>query len=196
LGERGSRRGGSGPDDQPAAIESKTSPEASPGMPAWLPQNGYRRMSQAWSHTTDGFARAAYRVLVEEKRYSAKEVARALGMKYATFHARLIGRVPFRPEEIAALLREAPDIRLVDALLSSSPFVAIPKLESPTETPADGVMRIAIEAISEATTALAEIERAQEGARLGDAQRKAEIDSHIRAAERALALVRLRLETR
>lgn len=153
-------------------------------------------MSQAWSHATDGFARAAYRVLVEEKRYSAKDVARALGMKYATFHARLIGRVPFRPDEIVALLREAPDIRLVDALLSSSPFVAIPKVDSPSDAPADGVMRIAIEAIAEATTALAEIERAQEDARSPEGPRKAAIDGHIRAAERALAQVRVRLDKR
>lgn len=146
------------------------------------------------ANNTDNFARAAYNVLVEEKRYAAKEIARALGMKYATFHARLIGRVPFRPEEIVALLREAPDIRLVDALLSASPFVAVPKVAASPDAPNDGVVTMAIEAVNQAAQALAEIEAAQRDSRLADPQRKGTVNNHILSAERALAQVRTRLE--
>ena len=158
----------------------------------WCKVNGFGWPGMASTYSTDSFARSAYHVLVEEKRYSAKDIARTLGMKYATFHARLIGRVPFRPEEIVALLHVVPDIRLADALLAASPFLAVPK----TPPAADGegeTIRIAIEAVNEAARALAEIERAEHDGGVNGAQHRGTIDTHLLGAERALAQVRTRL---
>ena len=45
----------------------------------------------------EGFASVTHRLLVVEKMKPVADVARALGMKYATLHARIIGRIPFRP---------------------------------------------------------------------------------------------------
>lgn len=142
---------------------------------------------------TDAFARMAYRVLVEEKKFSAKDVATALGMKYATFHARLIGRVPFRPDEIVALLRAVPDVRLVDALLGTTPFVAVPKVEADVKRTRNPMLRNAIDAVTETTKVLDTVERVQGVDRIADPGLRATLDDHVRAAERALAGLRVRL---
>lgn len=139
---------------------------------------------------TDTFARTAHRILVTEKRRPVQEVAQALGMKYATFYSRIKGRVPFAPEEIRALLREVPDVRLVDALLSGTGFRAVSRLV------ADGginVLQEAARAIKEAANALWEIQSAFSADDLTPDGRQRAIE-HVAAAERALASVREHLQ--
>ncbi|MBM3486921.1 MAG: hypothetical protein FJX67_09855 [Alphaproteobacteria bacterium] len=142
---------------------------------------------------TDAFARMAYRVLVEERKYSAKDVATALGMKYATFHARLIGRVPFRPDEIIALLCAVPDVRIVDALLGTTRFVAVPKVEADNKRVRNPILRNVIDAVSETTKVLDMVGRVQGADRIDDPDLRATLEDHVRAAERALAGLRARL---
>lgn len=82
----------------------------------------------------DKFAKAAYRVLIIEKARHTRDVANALGLKYATFHARLVGRIPFRPGEISSLLKHVPDIRLADALLTGTDFRPVRRLPQSIES--------------------------------------------------------------
>ena len=73
------------------------------------------------------FAAIVHRVLIRERRRPMRDVAAALGLSYAAFHARVSGRVPFSPLDINLLLHEVPDLRLVDALLRHTRFVAFEK---------------------------------------------------------------------
>src|SRR4051794_3710174 len=73
----------------------------------------------------DGFSRLVRQVLVIEKRRPMRDVAEALGMDYAIFHARVAGRTRFKPEEISRLIREIPDPRLCDFLLRDTAFMAV-----------------------------------------------------------------------
>jgi hypothetical protein len=74
-----------------------------------------------------GFAAIVHQILVRERRRSMRDVAAALGLSYAALHARVSGRVPFSPTDINLLLHEVPDVRLVDALLRHTRFVAFEK---------------------------------------------------------------------
>ena len=69
------------------------------------------------------FAQLVYQLLVVEKVRDLDEVARDMGLKYATLHARLNRRVHFRPAEIRALLGAAPDARLALYFLENTCFV-------------------------------------------------------------------------
>ncbi|GEM_PF-1045390 len=138
----------------------------------------------------DTFARTAHRILVSEKRRPVQEVAQALDMKYATFYSRIKGRVPFAPEEIRALLREVPDVRLVDALLTGTGFRAVARLVG------DGsgdIVREAARAIKEAANALWEVQSAFSADDLSTDGRQRAVE-HVAAAERALASVREHLQ--
>jgi hypothetical protein len=74
-----------------------------------------------------GFAAIAHQILIRERRRPMRDVAAALGLSYAALHARVSGRVPFSPMDINLLLHEMPDVRLVDALLRHTRFVAFEK---------------------------------------------------------------------
>ena len=144
---------------------------------------------------TSSFAAMVHRILVVEKRRPAKEVAAALGMKYATFYARMIGRVPFDPDEINALIREIPDSRLVDRLLSETPFVGVPRQAEPMETQKDNasLVQLAVHSVEESVGALREMTIALDDGGIGPTVR-VRIESHIIEAERDLAALRLRLD--
>jgi hypothetical protein len=81
------------------------------------------------------FAAIVHRALVRERRRPMRDVASAMGLSYAAFHARVSGRVPFSPAEVALLLHELPDMRLVDCLLRHTRFVAF---ERPSPARAEG----------------------------------------------------------
>ena len=139
---------------------------------------------------TDTFARTAHKILVTEKRRPVQEVARALNMKYATFYSRIKGRVPFAPEEIRALLREVPDVRLVDALLTGTGFRAVSRLAGDGSS---DLLREAARAIKEAANALWEVQSAFSADDLSPEGRQRAIE-YVSAAERALASVRDHLQ--
>lgn len=142
--------------------------------------------------TPDRFSKVAYRLLIVEKVLSARAVAAALGMKYATFHARLAGRIPFRPEEISALLRAVPDMRLADALLSGTAFRAVRRNAKPLpdreaqflRKPAEKAGRVA-EAFRDLQVALAD----ETPADWNDER----VRKRIAAAQKALDALRLAL---
>lgn len=114
------------------------------------------------------FAAIVHRALVRERRRPMRDVASAMGLSYAAFHARVSGHVPFSPAEVALLLHELPDIRLVDCLLRHTRFVAF---ERPSPARAEGGAG-ALRAAAAAMEALAGLVSglAQEAEGRGDAR--------------------------
>lgn len=53
-----------------------------------------------------------------------------MDMEYSTLYSRVVGRAPFRSEEINDLLIAAPDTRLVDALLQQTRFIGVERTET------------------------------------------------------------------
>ena len=83
------------------------------------------------------FADIAYTVLVVEKKPGVETVAATLGMTYAVLHSRLINRTCFSADEINALVRAVPDVRLVNYLLKETGFIAADR-PSPETADIDG----------------------------------------------------------
>ncbi len=136
----------------------------------------------------DGFSQLVRQVLVIEKHRPMRDVAVALGMDYALFHARVAGRTRFKPEEISGLVREIPNSRLCDFLLRDTAFMAV---ERPAPSiPAKGcAFHMALRLATESIAALEQI-----GKSLADGQleptRYDELGRHIQEAERAVCDLR------
>lgn len=113
------------------------------------------------------FAAIVHRALVRERRRPMRDVAAALGLSYAAFHARVSGRVAFSPTEVSRLLHELPDMRLVDCLLRHTRFVAF---ERPSPARADGAGG-ALQAAAAAMEALAGLVAGLAGAAEGGGAR-------------------------
>ena len=143
---------------------------------------------------SEEFARLVHRILVREKRRTVVEVATALGMKYPTFYARINGRVPFSPGDINLLLQEVPDSRLVDCLLKSTAFAAVPRQRTGERSAPSSLLHNATRLVFEAASALREVERGLEDRPIDRAERD-RIEAHVNNAERALMLLRQGLET-
>jgi len=144
---------------------------------------------------TADFAALVHHLLVAEKRRPVKEVAKALGMKYATFYARMIGRVPFDPDEINALLREVPDHRLVDCLLAETQYIAVPRPPAgrkPDARENTGIVVHALQSAAESFGILREMTLVLDDGGL-DPEARDRITAHIHEAERGLAALRWRL---
>ena len=139
------------------------------------------------------FADLVYTVLVAEKKWPLKEVAEAMGMLYATLHARLHQRVAFSPEEIRALIAAAPDIRFAAYFLEGTPFIAIDGYAEPTDDSPESVHLGATKTVLEAADVLRAVEQSLDDNHI-DHREKARIGKEIAEAERALATLRHRLE--
>ncbi len=139
------------------------------------------------------FADLVYTVLVAEKKWPLKDVAEAMGMLYATLHARLHQRVAFSPEEIRALIAAAPDIRFAAYFLEGTPFIAIDGNAEPTDDSPESVHLGATKTVLEAADVLRAVEKSLDDNRI-DHRDKARIGKEITEAERALATLRHRLE--
>lgn len=116
-------------------------------------------------------------------------------MKYATFYARMIGRVPFDPDEINALLREVPDHRLVDCLLADTLYIAVQRPSSAPRPDAGdntGIVTHAVQSAAESFGILREMTLVLDNGGLSDDARE-RIAAHIQEAERGLAALRWRL---
>jgi len=151
-------------------------------------------MTKALRHG-DGFSSLVRQVLVIEKRRSLRDVAEALGMDYANFHARVIGRTRFKPEEISALIREVPDSRLCDYLLRDTPFMAVQRPAPTTPTPSSGcAFHMALRLATESLAALEQI-----GDSLAEGHQESghydELAMHIQEAERAVCDLRGRMSS-
>lgn len=132
-----------------------------------------------------------HRIFVVEGHASMRDVARALGLSYPAFYARVSGRVPFAPEEITKVIREVPDQRLLDALLADTEFIAFrrPVLKSRGgEAISDAAFRSlrAISAVLEKTHSVSltsQLDRAE----------RDEIEDRLTEAERSLGVIRFAL---
>ena len=138
------------------------------------------------------FASAVRQILVIEKQRPLRDVAQALGMEYATFHSRVNGRAPFRPEEITKLIVEVPDPRLVDALLADTRFIGVERLEQPGWGDGAEAVGAALQSATEMLAALAHIHAAAANGRIDTAARR-HLEAHVHEAERSLARLRLAL---
>jgi hypothetical protein len=138
------------------------------------------------------FADIAYTVLVVEKNPGIETVAAALGMTYAVLHSRLINRTCFSADEINALVRTVPDVRLVNCLLKETGFIAADR--PPQETADDGapvdLQRSATRVVVNATGILELVDAALAGGGI-DHRREALVYREIDATERSLARLRL-----
>ena len=132
------------------------------------------------------FAALVHRMLVRERRRPMRDVASALGLSYAAFHARVSGRVPFSPAEVALLLHEVPDMRLVDCLLRHTRFVAFERPAPARAEPGAGPLRAAARAIAELSGLVADLAIAIEG-RHGAAAAAAGQAARLEEIQRAVA---------
>lgn len=139
------------------------------------------------------FADLVYTVLVAEKKWPLKDVAKAMGMLYATLHARLHQRVAFSPEEIRALIAAAPDIRFAEYFFEDTPFIAVDGGAEPADGSPESLHLGATRTVLEAADVLRAVEKSLDDNRI-DHQDKARIGKEIAEAERALATLRHRLE--
>ncbi len=142
-----------------------------------------------------GFARLVHRILVVEKRHELRRIAERLGMPYATFYARVKGRVAFGAGEINQLLRELGDVRLVDKLLEGTGFLAV-RMVGRRRVPGGGheqQLRAVVTAVKETALLLHSLERERS---VDGQQRRGHTLDHLREAERALAAVRAALPRR
>ncbi len=140
----------------------------------------------------DAFAKVARQILVVEKLRSVRDVAAALGMQYATFYARLNGRVPFRPDEITQLLREVPDPRLADCVLAHTEFLAVRRPQVRSFDDVRNAVGMAIRSAEETLEALRVINEAAVNSHLDPAIR-GKVEGHVTEAQRGLAALQMAL---
>lgn len=139
------------------------------------------------------FAQLVHRSLVIDKQWTIEQVAEGLGMKYDTFYGRLIGRVPFSPEEVWAVLKVAPDIRFIEYFLEETDFVAVDRIKFEGERTGKEIMDTAVNSVHAVSDVLKETNQSLADNRL-DHQDRARIRSELDEAERELATLRTLLE--
>lgn len=132
------------------------------------------------------FAALVHQALVRERRRPMRDVASALGLSYAAFHARVSGRVPFSPAEVALLLHEVPDMRLVDCLLRHTRFVAFERPSPARAEGGTGALRAAASAMAELAGLVADLALAIE-ARQGAAGMPRDPLARLEEIQRAVA---------
>lgn len=146
------------------------------------------------------FADIVYTILVVEKTPGIEVAAAALGMTYAVMHSRLINRTCFSADEMNALIRAVPDVRLVSYLLEGTDFVAADRpLQDVHPEIAEtmgiaGLQRGATRVVVDATGILELVDAALAGGGL-DHRKEAMVLKEIEATERALATLRLRIDS-
>lgn len=140
----------------------------------------------------DRFSQLVRKIVIHEQRGALRELAEALGLSYGAMYNRLNNRAEFNPREITMLLRELPDHRLVDCLLSGSPFVAIRKPESPAPRSEADIVDVAFSCAMETLAAVQATVEAIRGSIL-DRKRGVEIEASICRAQDKLSLLQLAL---
>jgi hypothetical protein len=139
----------------------------------------------------DEFSRLVYQILVVEKRRAIRDVAASVGMEYASFHARVIGRTHFKAEEVSRLIAEVPDPRLCDYLLRNTIFVAVPKPAS-TVNPKQNAFQAAVQLATEGMATLGHLGETLLNGQFDQAGYE-HLSNHIREAERAVGTLRASL---
>ena len=133
----------------------------------------------------DEFATLVRQILVVEKRRPICDVAMAMGMEYANFHARVCGRVRFKAEEISQLIGQIPDLRLCDFLLRNTPFVAVER-PAATKGSNEGAMRSAVRLSTACLAAIEQISLSLVKGQL-DPIEYAQLLTHVTEANRAMS---------
>jgi hypothetical protein len=133
----------------------------------------------------DEFATLVRQILVIEKRHSLRDVAAALGMEYANFHARVCGRVHFKAEEINRLIREVPDVRLCDFLLRHTRYLPVERPHA-GEFSHEGALHAATRVAGECLAVIEQITASVVHGRLEPAAYEVLV-THVHEAERAVA---------
>jgi hypothetical protein len=154
--------------------------------PLNLPSSGDRGQS---------FAELVHRVLTSEPAYDIETVAAAMGMPYHTFYNRLRHQTPFTADEIRRLFAVAPDPRFVHFLLDGTPFMPAERLEEADGASDEisiqrGAERIAFESADILRAAYLAM-----GDNRIDHREAAQIREEIDTAERALASLKMHLDT-
>jgi hypothetical protein len=139
----------------------------------------------------DAFSRLVRQILLVEKQRPMGDVAAEIGMNYASFYARVIGRVSFHPEEIAALLRAVPDRRLIDWMLCRTGYIAV---ERPSAEACGGdALATALKLTDHSLAALRALCHAEADS---DGAQADILRQHLYEAERAIGALWLRLPYR
>ncbi len=142
----------------------------------------------------DQFSRLVRHILVKEKRDSISSLASAMGMSYANFHARVIGRVRFRPDEINQLIHVLPDPRLSEFLLRGTAFMAVARPRPDSRSSGDALHT----ATHLASVALAIIDKIGDTFTQGDSDPGGAdlMRDHVHQAEIAIGSLRASLSVR
>lgn len=147
------------------------------------------------------FADIAYTLLVVEKLQRIEDVADAIGMSYASLHARLINRTAFSADEIKAIIARVPDIRLIEYFLEGTDFIPVHRqvaryegagTHSPTATDVVSVQRAASRVIIDATDVLEFVDAGVAGGHIDHRIARLALRA-VKATERALASLRFTL---
>lgn len=137
------------------------------------------------------FARIVYQILIVEKTHRLGEIADAIGMNYATLHARLNRRAHFRPAEMRALFRVIADARPISYLLGGSRFTVA---ERPVRNDASAsVLEWTHRALFHVVDALRQAKEALSDNQIDHRERLSLLEE-IRKAEIALASLKASVE--
>lgn len=72
------------------------------------------------------FTNKLHRMIVNDKRYSIKELSDGLSLTYDAFYSRLAGRVYFRPDEITKIINITKNYELASIIMENTDFLVIP----------------------------------------------------------------------
>ena len=146
------------------------------------------------------FADIVYTLLVVEKLKRVEDVADAIGLSYASLHARLINRTAFSADEIRAIILLLQDVRLVEYFLEDTNY--IPVLREVERGEGNGssasavnlsiVQREASRVVIDASDVLEFVDAGVAGGRIDHRIARLALGA-IKATERALASLRLTL---
>jgi hypothetical protein len=140
------------------------------------------------------FSQLVYQVLVVEKKVRIEHAAKAVGLGYDAFYARVNGRTIFSPDEVAKLIACLSDPRLVAYLLRDSRFLAVERVDGPLEDPEEEVVRATHRIMIEAADVLQAVDDALQDKRI-DHREVLVIQKEIEIAERALVTLRERVRS-
>ncbi|MCJ2103074.1 hypothetical protein [Methylobacterium sp. E-046] len=130
-----------------------------------------------------------------------EDVADAMGMSYASLHARLINRTSFSADEIKKIIVQVPDIRLIEYFLETTDFIPVHRQVARYEggvihslPPADvvSVQREASRIVIDATDVLEFVDAGVAGGQIDHRVARLALQA-IKATERALASLRFTL---
>jgi hypothetical protein len=133
-------------------------------------------------------------ILLIEKRRPLGEVAAAMGIEYSNLYGRVTGRVQLNAEELSALLRVLPDPRILDLLLSDTPFVAVVRPDGGDNHPVASAAELGLRSIEEIIAASHDIVAALNNDDL-DGSARTRVEGHVAEAQRHLASLRLALQS-